>query len=275
MLTNGTRDDINKFEYGMWEQIADGAYLRSAVATSANISVNSAIQSARPFNHKITFLNALRVYYSNHKFYLKNIETNNDATILQIEIEAADEKGLEYLMNETASRVKSPDTQAAFEWINKIISLHPIDKHVRKARKSVFETERFKYDVFICHKSADFEIAKKLYDYLTSKSKTVFLSEVSLPKLGSSEFMRRIDEAIEYSKHMIVICSNPQYLLSGWVESEWRMFINEKRSERKNGNFFTIIANEYTIESLPISIRQYEIFAYSQSSLEMSLSYIN
>ena len=276
MLTNGTRDDINKFEYGMWEQIADGAYFRSAVATSANISKDSRIQLIRPFKKNIIFFNDLRIYYSNQKFYLKNINTNDNVTIPQIEIETEDdEKGIENLIKEIATRTKSKDIEFGFSWINKIISLNPIDKFVRKARKKIFLAEQYKYDVFISHKSIDFEIAKRLYDYLISKSKKVFLSEISLPLLGSAEFMKKIDEAIEFSKHMIVICSEPQYLVSGWVESEWRMFINEKRSERKVGNFFTIIANRYSIESLPISIRQYDVFPYNQSSIEKSLSYIN
>lgn len=266
MLTNGTRDDINRFEVGMWEQIADGAYFRSAVYTSANISIDSRLGLVKHFWDDIRFFKDLRVFYSNERFYFKNIVTRDtcDVTIPQIEIIQFQDE-LQDIKNEISLKTKSANIDLAFSWINSKIKIRPL----------VERRYGLKYDVFISHKSADFEIAHDLYKYLVSKGKNVFLSEVSLPKLGSTEFMKRIDEAIDNSKHMIVVCSNINYLNSGWVEAEWRMFINEKRSERKTGNFLTLIVDPFTISSLPISIRQYDVFSFNQQNIENSFSYLN
>ncbi|MEP7238352.1 MAG: toll/interleukin-1 receptor domain-containing protein [Ferruginibacter sp.] len=266
MLTNGTRDDINRFEVGMWEQIADGAYYRSAVYTSANISTDKRLQNVTLFGDNVYFDHDLRVYYSNERFYFKNIETRDatDVTIPQLEmLQYQDE--LQQIKNEITLKTKSQNIELAFSWIDNKINSKPLaNRH-----------NNLNFDVFISHKSADFEISHRLYNYLVSKGKKVFLSEISLPKLGSTEFMKKIDEAIENSKHMIAVCSNIDYLNSGWVEAEWRMFINEKRSERKDGNFFTLIVDPFTINSLPISIRQYDVFSFNQKSIENSLNYLN
>ena len=118
------------------------------------------------------------------------------------------------------------------------------------------------YDVFISCKSEDYLRARAVYDYLTHKKLKVFLADKELRKKGSSEFGRVIDEALDSAKHLIVFSSNPEYVKSSYVESEWRTFIEEKRSGRKEGNVITILDN-CDISSLPITLRHFQSFGLS------------
>ena len=118
------------------------------------------------------------------------------------------------------------------------------------------------YDVFISCKSEDYLRARAVYDYLTRKKLKVFLADKELRKKGSAEFGRVIDEALDSAKHLIVFSSNPEYVKSSYVESEWRTFIEEKRSGRKEGNVITILDN-CDISSLPITLRHFQSFGLS------------
>lgn len=117
-------------------------------------------------------------------------------------------------------------------------------------------------DVFISHKSDDFAIAKKVFDYLVSKGISVFLSEMSLPALSGADYSAEIDDALEHAKNIVVIASSKENVNSGWVKYEWNTFANEKRSGRKNGNIVTLVTDNMQIFDLPILLRQYEVLQY-------------
>lgn len=123
-----------------------------------------------------------------------------------------------------------------------------------------------KCDVFISHKSADVKLAKQLYQYLSDLGLTVFESDESLPKLGSSDYRKKIDEALDMCNHMIVIGSSVENLNSSWVEAEWGFFINEKRSGRKSGNIITVITDDLKIDNLPASLRNYEVIVFNKNN---------
>lgn len=74
------------------------------------------------------------------------------------------------------------------------------------------------YDVFISYKSEDEVLAKKVYDYLIQSGKEVFFAKETLPQLGNSEYRTAIFDAIERSKHMVVVGSQPDYLKTKWVK---------------------------------------------------------
>jgi hypothetical protein len=93
------------------------------------------------------------------------------------------------------------------------------------------------FDVFLSHSSKDSLRAKELADALTAAGKRIFFSPDSLPELGSTDYMKVIDEALEGSRHFILFGTKKENILSSWVEAEWRLFINEMRSGRKSGNF--------------------------------------
>lgn len=107
------------------------------------------------------------------------------------------------------------------------------------------------YDVFICCKSEDYALAKNVYNFLVEHGFRVFLADTELRKKGIAQYGKVIDVALDSAKHLILVTSNKDYVESSYVESEWRTFIEEKRSGRKKGNVMTILKG-VEVPSLPI-----------------------
>ncbi len=122
------------------------------------------------------------------------------------------------------------------------------------------------YDVFISYKSEDEVLAKKVYDYLTQSGKEVFFAKETLPQLGDSEYRTAIFDAIERSKHMVVVSSQPDYLKTKWVKKEWDTFDNEVTDGRKNGTLILVLADDIVANkgNLPIELRAKEIVKMSE-----------
>ncbi len=121
-----------------------------------------------------------------------------------------------------------------------------------------------KYDVFISCKSEDYPIAQKVCDFLVEQGFSVFYAEKSIPYVGNADYKKTVDQAIDSSRNLIVVASNPSYFDSPWVSYEWNLFANEKLSGRKDGNLMTIIEDHIDIIDLPIGIRNYQSFFFSQ-----------
>lgn len=117
------------------------------------------------------------------------------------------------------------------------------------------------YDIFISCKSEDYPIARKVYHYLKEQNYDVFLADTELRRKGNAEYGKIIDEALDSATHMIIISTIPKYIHSTYVESEWRIFMEEKRAGRKTGNIITII--NFPISALPISLRVFQSFVMS------------
>jgi TPR repeat protein len=130
------------------------------------------------------------------------------------------------------------------------------------------------YDVFISRKSQDAPLAKELYDFLTSKGLRVFDSEHSLPELGNADYQKAIDQALDSCTHLIVLGSSVEHITSPWVEAEWRLFINEKRSGYKTGNILSVVAKTLNLRSLPASLRYYEAIVLEKTNFERILAYV-
>ena len=92
--------------------------------------------------------------------------------------------------------------------------------------------------------------------------------------MGSSDYRKEIDRALDTSKHMIVVTSKKEYVKAPWVEAEWGLFINEKRSGRKLGNIITLIIGTMQIEDLPSSLRYYEVIPFDPKTFEKILKYL-
>lgn len=125
------------------------------------------------------------------------------------------------------------------------------------------------YDVFISYKTEDSALAEKVYDYLKQNGKEVFLSRKNLPKLPDSEYKLEIDDAIDKSKHMLVIGSNPEYFKTKWVLHEWNLFDTELLEGRKQGKLLLIVTDELrnefikTKDRLHIDLRGKDILSMS------------
>ena len=131
------------------------------------------------------------------------------------------------------------------------------------------------YDVFLSFKSEDVTIARTIYEFLTRNGKMVFFSKETLPRLGESEYKDAIFEAIDHSKHMIVVGSDPDYLKTPWVKREWDAFDNELLEERKDGNLLLVLSDSAATDKgkLPTQLRKYEIVKMSEFR-ERLLSYL-
>jgi hypothetical protein len=129
--------------------------------------------------------------------------------------------------------------------------------------------------VFISAKSEDYPLARRYHDYLAAQGVRVFLSSESLPELGTADYRAAIDQALDEANHMIVVTSSPQHVKSPWVEAEWGLFVNEKRSGRKPGNLLTVVSGKMQIEDLPASLRYYEVVCDGLDSFEKVLRYVN
>ncbi|MHA1996698.1 MAG: hypothetical protein ACTSU9_01190 [Promethearchaeota archaeon] len=79
---------------------------------------------------------------------------------------------------------------------------------------------------------------------------------------------------MEESKNMIVVGSAGENFRSSWVEAEWRLFINELRSGRKQGNIMTVITPDLTLADLPLSLRYYEVIPFGEKALPVILSFL-
>lgn len=121
-----------------------------------------------------------------------------------------------------------------------------------------------KYDVFISCKSEDYQFAQKIYDYLIAHNYNTFLADTELRKKGNAEYGEIIDEALDSAKHLIIVASNSQYVVSTYVKSEWRTFLEEKRAGRKAGNIVTVI--DFSVDLLPIGLRHFQSFGINSYS---------
>lgn len=147
----------------------------------------------------------------------------------------------------------------------KVILLHEIEKRwgTKDPKKTLIpcanDIRNLQYDVFISCKSEDYPFARKVYQYLREHNYNVFLADTELRKKGNAEYGEIIDEALDSATHMVIVATKPEYIMSAYVKSEWRTFIEEKRSGRKIGNIVTLI--EFSISELPISLRHFQSFS--------------
>lgn len=101
------------------------------------------------------------------------------------------------------------------------------------------------YDVFVSFKSVDEALARKVYDFLKQNGKEVFFSRESLPQLGESEYEDAIYEALDHSKHFVLVGTNPEYFKTDWVSREWKYYNNKNRDSETPGNLIVILPSEF------------------------------
>ena len=124
------------------------------------------------------------------------------------------------------------------------------------------EQEKKKYKVFISSKSADYEYAEQVYDFLVEHNMSVFLACRELRRIGEAEYALAMDEALDESEHMIVILSSPDHAKSKWVQYEWSTFENDKKSGYRDGNLLVIKFSDVDQKKLPPALRHKETFFF-------------
>lgn len=91
------------------------------------------------------------------------------------------------------------------------------------------------FDVFLCHKTTvgeglgyteDYNRAYALYNLLTKKGYRVFFAPLEMQAVsGGENYEAGIYHALQTAKVMLVICSDPEWLRSTWVQSEWQRYL--------------------------------------------------
>lgn len=121
------------------------------------------------------------------------------------------------------------------------------------------------YDVFISCKSEDYYLGREVFEYLSNNRITAFMADKKLRQLGMSDYGRVIDDALENSKHLILVTSSIQNVMpdtSSYVYYEWHTFSEEKKSGRKKGNIVIIVTDQNMIGKLPIALRNNQTFLF-------------
>lgn len=139
-----------------------------------------------------------------------------------------------------------------------------------------------KFDVYICHKNEDADIAQDLYFFMKRNMKEAFYDKESLPQMSDSEYRDSIMHALDSASHFVVIFSDLSYLESYWVKLEMKIFQSEIDEGRKpHSNFLMIVTNEVYDQImasnkavLPIDFRRCEIMRVEEYKTKL-LSYFN
>ena len=101
------------------------------------------------------------------------------------------------------------------------------------------------YDVFISYKSEDEKLAEKVYEYLIENGKEVFFSKKTLTEHGDSKYKKVIFNALDRSKHLVLVGSDPEYFKTEWVSNEWSYYLKLQNNDNTPGNLVIILPDEY------------------------------
>jgi hypothetical protein len=120
------------------------------------------------------------------------------------------------------------------------------------------------FDVFISHKTHDLADAREVFDHLTERGYSPFLSAVSLARMGQANFLIAVDEALESARHLVLVASSPQHMMAPYVRGEWLMFRNLMALDRKpRGNIVILLCGAMTPEQVPAALALYEAIPMS------------
>lgn len=139
-----------------------------------------------------------------------------------------------------------------------------------------------KYDVFVSFKhlgadgkpTRDSALSADIYDYLSARNLSVFLSTIELEAQGVSAFKKAIDEALDASRVLVAVGTTTGNLESEWVRYEWDGFFNDIISGVKpDGRVFAYIEG-VEAKSLPRALRQTQAIIHREGSLELLYRFI-
>jgi hypothetical protein len=262
-LVNANRGEIDdKYNHGLWADAWNGIFYQEAIDVSSSLTEDQRITLLPEYAKALRFYDGLRVFVESGRVFFYASRKGG----MTLPVAAFRPPQDEIVATELRSIFGSAAVDQAVAWLQEKWG-------VESPPRGVAALEQ--YDAFVSHPSRDSAIARLVYDFLTANRKRVFLSEVSLQALGNADYMRAIDAALEQAKHLVLVASSVENLTSGWVEAEWRVFINEMRSGRKNGNFVTVVSADLQPSSLPMAVRYYEVIPMTKNYLAHVLTYIN
>ena len=121
--------------------------------------------------------------------------------------------------------------------------------------------EKESYNVFISCKSEDYDFAQPIHDFLIANGSKVFFADAELKEKAESQYADVIDEALDATKHLIVVATSIGHIKSKWVKYEWSTFSNDLKSNYRDGNLITILSHDITPRMLPASLRHMQSFS--------------
>ena len=148
---------------------------------------------------------------------------------------------------------------------------------------SVRQGKSTQYDIFISFKNLlpdgtptrDSAIAREVYDFLEKKGFSVFLSNVSLERLGISEYKKAIDDALDVASVIVAVGTSREHLEWRWVRYEWDSFFSDILSGFKpSGRVFAFIEGMRILD-LPRSLRQAQTFVNEPGALDALFNFIS
>ncbi len=138
------------------------------------------------------------------------------------------------------------------------------------------------YQVFLSFKnlladgqpSPDSVLAREIYEHLTRSGYQVFLSNVSLERLGTSAYKKAIDDALDTAKILVAVGTSADHMEAHWVRYEWDSFFNDILSGVKPGGRVFAYVEGVPILELPRSLRQAQTFFHADGSLAALTNFI-
>lgn len=138
------------------------------------------------------------------------------------------------------------------------------------------------HQVFISYKhhdshgdvTEDHEMSKELYDILVSRGLSVFFSDVSIQEIGASKYKQIIDEAMDSSSVMVVVCTDPEFLLTEWVRYEWDSFFSDTLNGVKPDSQLISYVHGVNTNQLPRTLRNVQSFDRLENGLERTVEFI-
>ncbi|EFL49303.1 protein of unknown function DUF323 [Solidesulfovibrio fructosivorans JJ]] len=131
------------------------------------------------------------------------------------------------------------------------------------------------FDVFISFKSEDEKYAYKIFEFLQQHGFNPFFSTISVSFVGQSQYLKSIAKAISQCRHMVVVASKPEYIISGWVEYEWSIYIARRNDKKTEGNLLTLLTGDMTVSDLPQELVPFQSIPLTRDGLEEMLQFLD
>ncbi len=129
--------------------------------------------------------------------------------------------------------------------------------------------------VFLSCHHQDYEHAEKLSNYLVSQQIKTFFCNQSLPDARDTNFTQQIHQAIERTRHFVVVASRPEHASAKWPAWERDQFVALKNAPHsRRGNLLTVTVGEVPAERLPTPLKSLQVFTLQAALAGQILPYL-
>jgi SAM-dependent methyltransferase len=133
------------------------------------------------------------------------------------------------------------------------------------------------FQVFISFKNTDengsptedCRMAHELLDALTESGVETFMSDVSINRLGESDYRKAIDEALDSAKVLVVVAASAANMQAPWVRKEWMSFDNDILSGIKPDGKILSYTRGVKVQDIPRALRVYQMYPAESNTPSM------